>query len=197
MGLDSVELLYTVEKHFKIRISDREAEQIRTVEDFADCVAKYININSDSVCKSQYLFYMLKTYFADLYSFDKNKFLPSTLLDDIFPMDSRQERWNKLSDDLGLELPRLKKVDLGIKTQERFFTSLFSSGERVQIGEYNIRDFVNWVLALNYKQLIKLDRIFTKSEVTRIVIGIISETQGIDVEEIQPFHSISKDLGIS
>lgn len=197
MGLDSVELLYTVEKHFKIKIPDREAEKIRTVEDFADCVAKYINLDADSGCKSQYLFYVLRAYFTEEYSFDKNKFLPSTLLDDIYPMDSRQERWNKLSDDLGLELPMLKQVDLGIKQKEGFFSSLFSSRERVQIGEYNIRDLLNWLLALNYQQLIKLDQVFSKSEITRTIIGIISETQGIDVEDIQPFHSISQDLGIS
>src|SRR5690606_22057659 len=149
MGLDSVELLYTVEKHFKIRISDEEAEKIRTVDDFAECVVKYINTNSDSVCKSQYLFYKLRAYFVEVYSFDKKKFMPSTLLDDVFPIDNRQERWSKLSTDLGMALPTLKKVDLSNEPKETFFSYFFGSRERVQIGEYNISDFVNWILALN------------------------------------------------
>jgi hypothetical protein len=38
MGLDSVELLMEIEKEFSIRVEDREAEMVRTVQDLYDLV---------------------------------------------------------------------------------------------------------------------------------------------------------------
>ena len=39
MGLDSVEIIFAVEEHFGISISDAEAAQILRVADLVDCVA--------------------------------------------------------------------------------------------------------------------------------------------------------------
>ncbi|MET3878712.1 phosphopantetheine-binding protein [Chitinophaga sp. OAE865] len=44
MGLDSVELLVTFEKHFGIGIPDAEAETIFTVQDMTDVIAKHLAI---------------------------------------------------------------------------------------------------------------------------------------------------------
>jgi acyl carrier protein len=38
MGLDTVELIINMEKHFDISIPDQQAGQINTVQDFVDCV---------------------------------------------------------------------------------------------------------------------------------------------------------------
>ncbi|MFY0599128.1 MAG: hypothetical protein JXR03_05620 [Cyclobacteriaceae bacterium] len=45
IGLDSVELLVTIEKKFGIEIPDLEAQQITTVQDFADSVYSKIKTN--------------------------------------------------------------------------------------------------------------------------------------------------------
>lgn len=42
MGLDTVELLMTVEKHFGISIPDQEAENIITVGDFHEAVWQHL-----------------------------------------------------------------------------------------------------------------------------------------------------------
>ncbi|MCD9018083.1 acyl carrier protein [Parachryseolinea silvisoli] len=46
MGLDSVELIIHVERHFDIAISANEAARITTVQDLADCV--YANVTASS-----------------------------------------------------------------------------------------------------------------------------------------------------
>ncbi|MBT1688682.1 acyl carrier protein [Dawidia soli] len=45
MGLDSVELVIRVEKYFDIAIPDKEAAEIVTVQDFADCVYTKVTLN--------------------------------------------------------------------------------------------------------------------------------------------------------
>ena len=50
MGLDSVDLLVQVEKHFGISISDIEAEKIITVQDFVNIVfSKILAKNHDAL----------------------------------------------------------------------------------------------------------------------------------------------------
>ena len=46
MGLDSVELIMSVEDKFGIRIEDSEAEKIYTVQEFADIVFSKIMLQS-------------------------------------------------------------------------------------------------------------------------------------------------------
>lgn len=46
MGLDTVELVWKIEKQFSIRITNYEASQISTVQDFYDVVAKHLLTNN-------------------------------------------------------------------------------------------------------------------------------------------------------
>ena len=43
MGLDTVDLLIKVENHFSISIPNSEAEQIVTVQNYYDTVARHLN----------------------------------------------------------------------------------------------------------------------------------------------------------
>lgn len=44
MGLDSVELLISFENYFNIQVPDKEAEEIRTVQEMVDCVGSHLAI---------------------------------------------------------------------------------------------------------------------------------------------------------
>ncbi len=48
MGLDIVELIMKIEKHFLITIPDHEAEQIITVNDIYLSVARHLNLETVS-----------------------------------------------------------------------------------------------------------------------------------------------------
>ena len=61
MGLDSVELIMTVEEAFGIEISDEEAQTICTVGDFHACVmSKLGKIEARDHCLTQHAFYRLR-----------------------------------------------------------------------------------------------------------------------------------------
>ena len=49
MGLDTVDLLMKVEDHFSISIPNSEAEQIVTVQNYYDAVAKYLNAKPEEM----------------------------------------------------------------------------------------------------------------------------------------------------
>ena len=45
MGLDSVELLFRIEKEFHIEISDEKASQMFTIAEFTDTISKMKNVS--------------------------------------------------------------------------------------------------------------------------------------------------------
>lgn len=196
MGLDSVELVMMVEKHFHIRIPDKEVEQIRTIDNFSICVLKYIDINAHSRCKSQYLFYVFRDYFVTEYGYKQAEFTPATPLGKIIPISTIEAVWKKMEIDFNIELPTLRKRDINPGAQDNFVTAFFGES-RKYIGEYTVRNLINWILSLNHKKLISIDNLFSKEEVARIITGIISDTMGIDIEKIETHHSIVEDLGIN
>mgnify|MGYP000886443237 CR=1 FL=1 len=196
MGLDSVELVMIVERHFGILIPDKEAEKIRTVDDFAECVYAYVATNPYSKCKSQCLFYILRNYFSANYNLSYPDFKPSTNLAVLFPIEKRKEMWEKLENDFSLKIPELgnKNSTIGHTTCLDFF---LPTKPRPSVETFCVRDLVNWILSLNHEKLINIDNLFSKEEIVRIIIGIINDKMAIDVIEIAPHHSIVEDLGIN
>ena len=66
MGLDSVELIIRIEEHFDIAIPDKEAAQIETVQELANCAYASMITNPTIKCRSQILFYKLRKYFISV-----------------------------------------------------------------------------------------------------------------------------------
>ena len=194
MGLDSVELLQRIEKHFDISIPDKEAEKIITVSDMANSVAKRIAFNFNNKCKSQLLFYRLREYCARELNFKPDKFTLGTLLSEFIPDANRLEIWKKMSKDLSIELPGLKKTDF--RDSKYYFTDkIFPS--RPTIMNRTVADFIGWILILNYESLINANDVFTLNEIEKIVMGITCNQIGVDVLEIKSDHSFVYDLGVS
>ncbi len=75
---------------------------------------------------------------------------------------------------------------LGIRTIKR----------KTPVTNGTIRQLIDWILSLNFEQIIDIQKITNKYEVERIISGIISENMGIPISEIELKHSITNDLGI-
>jgi acyl carrier protein len=53
MGLDTVDLLMKIEDHFSISIPNKEAEQITTVQDYYNVVARHLNATPEEMAVIQ------------------------------------------------------------------------------------------------------------------------------------------------
>jgi len=196
MGLDSVELVMSVEDKFGIRIEDFEAEKIYTVQNFVDAVYSKIITNPNKKCLTQIVFYRIRKAFQNLKLTDK-EISPESKITELLSQTELKEKWHLLKIEIGLALPELVAFDFnpelgshvkffGIKTIKR--TTPVSSG--------TIRDLIDWTIALNEEKLIDIEKITNKYEVERIIIGVINKNLGIPISEIKLEHSITNDLGI-
>ena len=196
MGLDSVELVMSIEDKFGIRIEDSEAEKIYTVQDFADIVFSRISKNPTDKCLTQIVFYRIRKALRNLTSTEK-EIRPDMKISELFTQSELKEKWNQLKTEVGLELPDLVALDFntelsshvkifGIKTIKR--TTPVSKG--------TLRQLVDWTISLNRDKLIDIEKISSKYEVERIICGITEDRIGVPISEIELHHSFTNDLGI-
>jgi len=196
MGLDSVELVVSVEDKFGIRIPDAECEKISTVQDFANSVYKRISIEPTKKCLTQIVFYRIRTAFQKL-NLSNDEIKPETHITELLTQTDLKLNWNRIETELGLKLPELVSLDFNqnLDTHVRFLG--FRTFKRTQpVTKGTIRQLVDWTISLNFDKTIDIEKITDKYEVERIVSGIISEKVGIPINEIELSHSITSDLGI-
>jgi hypothetical protein len=197
MGLDSVALLVDVEKHFDISISNAEAEKIYTVQDFADCVFTKVTIHTSQKCKSQILFYRFRSFFVETWGIEKERITPDRKLNELIRVNELIKGWAEIEISLGLKLPELSKLDFDPTLEKEIkFLGLKFWTRKAAVTNGTVKDLVNWTLSLNPKELIDAKNLCSKIDIERIVMGIISESCGIPINEIKLEHSITNDLGI-
>jgi acyl carrier protein len=148
MGLDSVEILVKVENTFGINIPDQEAEKIRTVGDFHNCVWKHLQGKYSDRCESQSLFYKLRQSVADTFNFPKQAFRSETALDKIFPHNNRRKVYLSFAHANNLELP-----DLVLTKPWSIFLSSFGmativGGLILAVVLINFFEYSNWMLLI-------------------------------------------------
>ncbi|MGJ8716231.1 MAG: phosphopantetheine-binding protein [Maribacter stanieri] len=196
MGLDSVELVMSVEEKFGIRIPDAECEKIYTVQDFANAVYPKIIKHPSEKCLSQIIFYKIRDSIKSVNP-TNDLITPDSKIKEVVGMDGLRAKWEKIEKSVGLKLPELVTMDFnenlgthlkifGVKTIKR--TQPVTKGDLGQL--------TNWVISLNSEQLIDIKKITSKYEVERIISGIINERIGIPINEIELKHSITNDLGV-
>jgi len=107
-GFDTVEFVVDIEESFGLKIDDKTAEKLRTVED----VHKYLLDNLDTAqlnnyCNSQKAFYLLRRSLINDFGFKRKDIIPSKSTEELFPLADRRQKWQKLSESVSLKLPHL------------------------------------------------------------------------------------------
>ena len=196
MGLDSVELVMSVENKFGIRIPDTDCEKIYTVQDFSDTVFKMISIHPTDKCLIQIIFYRIRKAFKNL-ELTKVEIKPDTKISDLLTQTELKANWNRLETEIGLKLPKLVALDFNpnLDTYVKFL-GIRTIKRKTPVTKGTIRQLIDWILSLNFEQIIDIQKITDKYEVERIISGIISKNLGIPISEIELKHSITNDLGI-
>ncbi len=196
MGLDSVELVMSVEEKFGIRIPDTECQKIYTVQDFSDIVYDMISVNPTDKCLTQVFFYRLRRALKKL-NLINVKIKPNSKITDLLTESELKANWNKLEAELGLKLPELVSLDFNPNLESYVtFLGIRTIKRNTPVTKGLIKHLIDWIISLNIKKVIDIQKISNKYEVERVISGIISKNMGIPISEIKLEHSITKDLGI-
>jgi hypothetical protein len=187
MGLDTVELVMAIEKHFEVRIGDKDAERADTVQQVADLVATLRPVvPSDRDVRQEVRGRLLTP--ADQWIEDNTPF--AVLCQGRKP-DEMWRRWSTS----GLKMPDLPPKDRpGVGS--RWFASLLPKWVRGRsIMDLSFGQVLDAIVAHNHGTLIDPLKPGSAYEILVAVIGITSDRLGVAELEIRPTDSYTNDLG--
>jgi hypothetical protein len=193
MGLDTVELLTAIETYFNISITNKDAEQITTVDSMASAVAKYLDIvNADSVLYSKVLESFCHSIGGNI------NLLPKQNIADYLSIEDA-EKWQQIEQAMGLQLPRPCVPRKYSNKIGDMLLNLFVN--MVKSPSYNwqsitVRQFITAVCANNYQKLLQPNAITTTYEIYIALVGITAHHAGVDYYEISPNKWFTSDLGM-
>lgn len=193
MGLDTVALLTAVETYFNINITNKDAEQITTVDSMANTVAKYLGItNGDSALYTKVLDIFCHCIGGNI------NLLPQQNVVDYLPFED-VVKWQQIEQAMGLQLPRPTVArKYGNKIGDRLLSLL---NRHTLLPNYDwqsitVAQFITAVCAHNYQQLLKPNGITTTYEIYAAVVAITAHHTGVDYYEISPDKWFTSDLGM-
>lgn len=190
MGLESVELVMAIEDYFGIKIADAEAEQIHTVQDFTDCIAKQLQVTQEYSQLKDDLYEKLKSLWITNEVSDKSFTLNALVSVFLDPHDTAQ--WNRVYLQIKLRLPDpvLKHENMLSKTFRKVWKPPY------EWQTLTVDDFIRAVCALNYEKLIDPKNIQSTFEILVTITGITADRLGLDIYGVQPHKSFVNDFGI-
>lgn len=200
MGLDSVELVMSVEKIFDVQIHDNEWGEIDTVDDFVTVMNRHITFYPNQKCIIQQAFYKLRRSF-EMIGDSRNEVLPNSIISHLLPSSDLEYWWNifetELEAESNIKIPSLHKTDLdkSINPTINFFG--FPIWKRAKpITQNSIRTFIDWILAINHTQFINPLKVKNRYEIERVIIGILHTNCAVPIDEIFLTSEICNDFGI-
>ncbi|MGB5983634.1 MAG: phosphopantetheine-binding protein [Nonlabens sp.] len=187
----------SIEDKFGIRIEDSEAEQIYTIQDFADIVFSRIITNPTDKCLTQIVFYRIRRALKNLTSTEKAIRLDMKI-SELFNQSEMREKWDQLKTELGLELPKLVALDFDPQLDSHVKIFGFNTIKRTKpVSTGTLRQLVDWTISLNRDKLIDVEKISSKYEVERIICGMTEKKIGVPINQIELHHSFTNDLGMN
>jgi len=194
MGLDSVELVMAVEKHFSISIPDREAEKAYTVGKLVDCVANILGVSLYDFSLREKTFALLKNELLHLKD-DTNDFLINSKVMDNLDIQNKS-LVTELENRINLKLPGIyfkPENDQGILGKVKGW---FTFTDEINFKEISWKKFIDITIAKNLEKAISPDAYRSKYEIYLAIIRITVDKTGVDYEEIGLEKSFTDDLGV-
>lgn len=194
MGLDSVELVLEIEKHFGISIPDPEAEKVYTVQSMVDVVAKHLMVTNDSMELRDKIFERLNNTLLKLELTDKPVTLIGTISSYLSP--DKESIWEAFKKELQLNVPTPESAP---NDSKRFIDKLRAAISWTPMYNWSsitVDHFIAVICSNNYEILIDRKQIKTIYEIFIAVSAITADIAGVDYYEITPEKSFTSDLGI-
>jgi acyl carrier protein len=194
MGLDSIELLIEVEKHFSICIPDRDAEKVYTVGKMVDCVANILGVTSYDFSLREKTFAKLKSEIQNLKNSYNEFSINSKVTDNLDILN--KSLVTELENSISLKLPGIyfkPDNDHGFLGKVKGW---FSLTDEINFKEISWKKFIDITLAKNLEKIILSTAYKSKYEIYLAIMRITVDKIGVDYEEIGIEKSFTDDLGV-
>lgn len=191
MGLDSVELIIDVEKHFSISIPDRDAEKASTVGQLVDCVSNILNIKNYDFSLRENTFGLIKSHILKL---DPNlpDFTIQSRVAGIFDITDI-EFLKDLESKCGLHI-------IGIRSQKANNTwnkiSRWLLEEDIDFEKITWKKYIDILLSANLEKAVMPLGYNSKFEIYLAIMRITVDKIGVNYREIGIEKSFTDDLGV-
>ncbi|MBC8109872.1 MAG: hypothetical protein H7Y04_02300 [Verrucomicrobia bacterium] len=195
MGLDSVELVMDIEKAFSVRISDKDAENIGTIEEMVTWLYHHLEIHQPENQLKNQLLEEINRVLKEMNLIERDTGL-SEKLSQIIPQTNLANHWKTLEQKLELTLPELSKKDFGIEVKEKKLLGWTFGISKPPLLENTMERLVDCVGGLNYEKLVDFNQITSTFEIFIAVMGITQYKSGVAIEKIFWESSFTGDLGI-
>ncbi len=192
MGLDTVELVVSIEKHFGLEIPDPVCEQLGTVGDFAKWLGQQLGTENQrrSIVRENVLLELRHLFSPHLVGEE------TQLVRLIKDQESQLEYTQRFAAACGLQMAKLefpKAQPSGSWLSRLFGAPLLASGNNPL--NRTLADLVDWTVALNYQKLL-MPPFQSQYDVERAVIGLTSDLCGVELSEVMLSSSFTNDLGM-
>lgn len=197
MGLDSVELIMTMEKTFNKEVPDPIAESIYTVGDATQWFYDNIKIKSSNR-KLQNDILSEINHALKQARITKEEIFLETPLRETFPSRGSTiiQQWSIFQKQIALKTPQLPPADYyHTPPQAKRFLGMPIYTPIPSLLENNVSRLVECIGALNYKELVDFDNISSLFEVFIIMMSITEDRGGVDINEVYWDSSFINDLG--
>ena len=194
MGLDSVELIMEVEKHFSISIPDPEAEKAATVGKLVDIVARILRAGPYNFTLRIQTFEQIKSAIREIRNQPVNFLITDQVANSINIFEITL--LSALEEKLDLKLPGLNnsgRLQNGATSKLRQWFSFETS---LDFSNLNWKRFIDITLAYNLHRLESRIQYHSRYEIYIAVMRITVDKIGVDYEEIGIEKSFTDDLGV-
>ena len=191
MGLDTVELVVSIEKHFGLEIPDLVCEQLGTVGDVAKWLGQQMQTENQrhSIVRENVVLQLQQLFFPLLIGEEMH-------LVKLIKDQESQLKYRKLFEEMcGLKMPKLAlpKAQSSGWLSRLFDAKLFVFGTDPR--NHTLADLTDWTVALNYKKLL-VPPFQSQYDVEQAVIGITSDSSGVEIAHVMLHSSFTNDLGM-
>ena len=105
---DISDVLLKVEKSFDFRFGNTELKEVKTFGELCDIIVNKTQGNNLNDCTTQQAFYKVRNAIADVSFSDRNKIMPDTYLQQLFPKHERRQKISAVENLLGFKTKILR-----------------------------------------------------------------------------------------
>jgi acyl carrier protein len=191
MGLDTVELIVSLERYFCLELPDSVAETIYTIDDLSTWLSQQLSVPGLRQSAARVV------VAAQLLSEAPPSSDEATPLRLLLPNAAALKNYQYvLKNRYGLVLPPLSPLRIApvtLSLWERLTGQLLPSVPHW--SNQTLSELIDWTVASNYEKLLRMP-LTSQYEVEQVVVGMTSDKSGVPVEEIHLQSSFTNDLGM-